>query len=561
MLSQLSIKEFVTISELAIEFQGGMTALTGETGAGKSILVDALGLVLGERANASLLAEGAERTEITASFDISDSPGVRDMLVALDLSTDEQECILRRTVSRDGRSRAYVNGSPAPLQTLREVGQYLVDVHGQNTHLSLLRSDGQRGLLDDFGGHQSKLAEVAACHRNWVDAQTALENAVGQINERESRLDFVRFQLQELHDAKLEAANEFESLGQAQRRLSNAVSLRDTSERLREQLAGEPGASVREVLHNAAAELAPMVELDQRLAPVTELIGVAVANVEEAAAVLRDYGQDSPSDDGELGSIEQRLTLLHDLARKHRVKPDELVERQGQLEREFAALDGAEANIETLRLRVQTTETNYLTAARNLHKTRRTAATKLAKAVSQRLSGLGIQGGALRIDIQADATRAAHGTDRVEFHVRTNPGRAFGPLSKIASGGELSRIGLAIHVVAASAAHLPCLIFDEVDAGIGGEIAIEVGRYLRELATLRQVLCVTHLPQVAAHATHHLFVEKKVRAKSASTEIRTVADEKRVAELARMLGGKRSRQSLEHAKEMLASSQRHIARS
>ncbi|MEM7253236.1 MAG: DNA repair protein RecN [Pseudomonadota bacterium] len=553
MLSHLAVKDFVTIAELAVEFKPGMTALTGETGAGKSILVDALGLVLGARASSTVVADGGARAEITASFEVSASPALRTRLTELDLETDDDECILRRTIGADGRSRAFVNGQPAPLQTLRELGQLLVDVHGQNTHLSLLRSDGQRELLDDFASHPDRMRQTHEAFTELQATERALAEASENAEEREARLDFLRFQLQELNDAVLDDPGEFEQLSQTQRRLAHASQLKERSESLRRQLAeSDDNRSIREGVHDAVTELSSLVTLDGSLQPALDLLVAAAANLEEGASALRQYTESLSIDESALAEVDARLTLLHDLARKHRVGPDQLVDRRDALQRESDGLQGAVEGLPALTARQNAAEKRYLDATKALHRSRVKAAKSLAAAVTERLAGLGIQGGALKISIDADATRAAHGTDRVLFEIRTNPGRPYGPLAKIASGGELSRIGLAIHVVAANAAQLPCLVFDEVDAGIGGAIALEVGRYLRELAQLRQVLCVTHLGQVAAHADQHLFVEKRVEAEQASTEIRTIEDDHRVAELARMLGGSpKNRESIAHAKAML----------
>ncbi|MCH9663004.1 MAG: DNA repair protein RecN [Gammaproteobacteria bacterium] len=550
----------MTISELTVEFGSGMTALTGETGAGKSILIDALGLVLGARASATLLADGADRTEITASFEVGQNQTLRNALSQLELSTGEEECILRRVITRDGRSRAFVNGSPTPLQTLRDLGEALVDIHGQNTHLSLLRSDGQRALLDSFGGHERIVAQLTTLHRELATAQDALDALLKDEEDREGRIDFLTFQLDELNDAGVDDPTEFERLGNEHRRLSSASELKTACERIRAQLAQGEGATVSDVLHNALADLAPFADIDPRLKDLHELLTIAATNVQEANVVLRAYLERDESDESAIESIDRRLSVLHDLARKHRIKPEALAARRSDLQAEFETLQGAGQSIEALRTQLDEAEVAYLKLAKSLHRKRANAAKKLATAASKRLDDLGIKGGALRIDVEDNATRAGHGTDRVEFFVRTNPGRPFGPLSKTASGGELSRIGLAIHVVAANAAELPCLIFDEVDAGIGGEIAVEVGRYLSELADRRQVLCVTHLPQVAAHANHHLSVRKRIGESSANTEIQPVVENARVEELARMLGGNaKNRQSVEHARAMLEASRSSVS--
>ena len=561
MLLQLSIRNLATITELNVEFDFGMTVLTGETGAGKSILIDALGLALGARiGSANTWTNNTNPTEIIASFDIHTNSEARDFLKATDLSTSDEECILRRIVGRDGRSRAYVNGLIAPLQTLRELSQLLVDIHGQYAQLSLLRTEGQRALLDSFAHHEPMLSELSVIYRQLSSIERELNTLQSHQDESETRLDFLRFQLQELREARVDDNEEFDRLDEEHRRLSHMTAIKATVEHIQSQLTGNEEATVCAVLQSASTELEALSLIDPRLQEAIELLNIASTNTQEASITLRRYFTQESADPATLECIDKRLSLLYKLARKHRVSPAKLSFRYIELEQEYSNIEGIKDRIAELHETREENQKTYDNLADKLHHSRMNAAKALGVLASEHLPHLGIQEGAISIDVIAEDSRTTHGRDRIELNVRTNPGHLFAPLSKIVSGGELSRIGLAVHVATASTANLPCLIFDEVDAGISGSTALEVGRRLSELATKRQVLCVTHLPQVAAHATHHFCVNKTLDKTGAATEITSVSNNSRIEELARMLGGEiESHQSLAHAQFLLDKGQTYAS--
>jgi DNA repair protein RecN (Recombination protein N) len=551
MLSRLHIRDFAIVDALELDLGPGMTVLTGETGAGKSILVDALGLALGDRADASVVRAGAERAEITAVFDVREIPAARAWLAERDLAGDD-ECLLRRVVGRDGRSRGFVNGSPAPLQSLQQLAGHLVDIHGQHAHQSLLHRGQQRDLLDAYAGHRALVGTVADAFQAWraVEAEHAASAAAAA--ERASRLDLVQYLVGELDGLGL-AEGEVPALEEEQRRLANAGRLQEEASRL-VGLLYEDDQSLEAGLARAASALDGLSRLDGRLQGARGLLEGALIQLKETAGSLRDYLQDVDLDPARLEAVDRRLAAIHDLARKHRVRPDALPERRRELENELALLRGTEVMLAGLEAEAARLRGLYLDASRRLGAQRRKAAPSLAAAVTERLKSLGMGGASFCVAVEAvdEGQAGAYGLDRIEFLVSTNPGQPPAPLAKIASGGELSRISLAIQVAAAGLTAIPTLVFDEVDVGIGGGIAEIVGRLLRGLGQRRQVLCVTHLPQVASQGDHHLLVEKAASAEGVRTEIRAITGGERVQEIARMAGGVEiTPQTLAHAKDMI----------
>ncbi|MDZ7787956.1 MAG: DNA repair protein RecN [Halofilum sp. (in: g-proteobacteria)] len=552
MLKHIHIRDFAIIDELELELGSGMTALTGETGAGKSILLDALGLVLGDRADSQAVRPGAERAEIDAEFDIADHAAVTEWLAENDLDADG-ECSLRRVVGADGRSRGYINGRKSPLTLLRELGEQLVDIHGQHEHQSLLRRDAQRVLLDGFGRCDDALAAVEETWREWRDARARLERLGSSGEDRAERLELLRYQVEELDQLGL-SREDIEHTDAEQRRLANAGQLIEGCQQAL-TLLYDDDRSAHGLLTGANDAIESLAGHDERLASAVEMIANALIQCDEAATALRGYAADAELDPDRLAEVEQRLSAIHELARKHRVEPTELPELTERLRAELDELEHADERAAEVEREVETLEANWRERAQALHAARERAGQALAEQVTAAMQELGMAGGAFDCVINAreDGRPGPNGFDEVEFRVTANPGQPLAPLKRVASGGELSRISLAIQMIDSGHAGIPTQIFDEVDAGIGGGVAAVVGDRLRALGAQRQVLCVTHLAQVAASAHHHLQVSKSADADETRARLQALAAEERIDEIARMLGGRRiTDQSRAHARELLA---------
>ena len=554
MLRHFHIRNFAVIEELELQFDDGMTVFTGETGAGKSIIVEALGLVLGDRADSAIIRSETDQAEITAIFEIGKDQAIPRLLRDQDIPC-EDELMLRRVISRDGRSRAYANGSPVTVQLLRELGEGMVDIHGQHEHQSLLKREVQRMLLDDYGRHEEVLARVRQAHAAWSAAESELEQLSGGEQDRGARLDLLEYQVREL-EVLNPSASEITALEEEHLRLANASRLLDTCRQALGSLSDGEQALLNQLNHQLH-ELRELSRLDHRLIPLIEMLDSASIQINEAGSELRHYLAGLDPDPGRLETVEERLATLHDVARKHRVRPEELSAHLEILKRERDLLENSEQRVAELREVMARTLYDYRQAARELHACRRKAAKKLGKDIQDKLATLGMPGGRFVIEVEAQENNspARDGTDRVEFQVAINPGQAMLPLSRVASGGELSRISLAIRVIGSRDQGPPTLIFDEVDAGIGGAIAELVGKLLHGLAASRQVFCVTHLPQVASQGDHHLRVEKATCMETTLTRVLTLDRAERVEEIARMLGGlKITDKSRAHAREMLKES-------
>jgi DNA repair protein RecN (Recombination protein N) len=551
MLTHILVKDLAIVSSLELECASGMTALTGETGAGKSIMIDALGLALGDKADAAMIRAGCERAEIVAGFDLAAVPGARAWLAEQDLDEDG-DCLVRRLIVRDGRSRAYVNGRPATGSQLHDLGDLLVDIHGQHAHQSLLRANAQRDLLDAYGGHAVLAASVAAAFREYrgLDQQLgALESAR---QERAERLDLLRFQVEELAELGLSAA-QIEGLDQEQRRLSHLGRLQETATRLLEVLS-EAEPSLCDQLRSAGSDLADLAAIDPALVEPRDLLDTAAIHAGEAAASLRHYLDGLEIDPAALEAVETRIARIHDLARKFRVLPVELPDALTARQAELETLEQADLRLGDLRESRDAALHAFLDQARALGDARAEAAERLNRTVTEAMQQLGMAGGRFAVEIEALPPERAGmgGLERIAFLVSANPGQPLQPLAKVASGGELSRISLGIQVATAECGSVPTLVFDEVDVGIGGGIAEIVGRLLRRLGDSRQVLCVTHLPQVAAQAHQQLRVRKETLDGQTYTRIETLDPDARVDEIARMLGGtKITARTRDHACEML----------
>jgi DNA repair protein RecN (Recombination protein N) len=548
MLRSLSIRNFVVVAALDVDFDEGLTVLTGETGAGKSILLDALGLLLGDRFELRQLRAGAERAELTAVFDAADAPAVRAWLAEHELLGDGSEVLLRRVLDVQGRSRAWINGRPATLAQLAELGEQLVAIHGQHAHQSLGEPETQRNLVDAFGGFATLAREVAERWREWRAATEQRDAAAHAAQATATEREFLEGRHRELAALGI-TDTEWGELSATQSRLANAAELI--------ALATDGMAALVDADDALATRLAQLTQRvqaatahDPALAEVVALLEPAAIQVDEAARALRDYQRRLDLDPEELKRVEERLSAMHELARKHRVRPDALPALLAETQARLAAL-AESADAEALAKRAAAAGKRYQDAAADLTRKRQFAAAELAHRVTDAMQALAMTGGRFAIELMPTAAPMSFGVEQVEFRVAGHPKQPLGTLAKVASGGELSRISLAIQVVASEAGQVPTLVFDEVDSGIGGAVAATVGQLLQTLGTRRQVLCVTHLPQVAAFADAHFRVTKTGDGEGVTSELARLADAHRVEELARMLGGMEiTAKTRAHAKEL-----------
>ena len=553
MLVNLQVRDFAIVDRIAVEFEPGMTVLTGETGAGKSILVDALGLVLGERGGSKLVRSGAKRAEFSAEFDLSGLPRTRAWLEEQALDEDDQ-CLLRRVVNSDGRSRAFINGNAVPVQQLKTLGEMLIDIHGQHFHQSLGRRAIQRDLLDHYGGLQALREQTADAFTQWRSLLERLGALQSADADRASRVDLLTFQLQEIESLDAQPGEYSELQAEAQR-LANSGRLAEGVAAALDGLSDNDTGNVASMLASAERALQSLVEFDEELSPVVELLDTAGIQVAEASDSLRRYGDSIDMDPGRQDLVEQRLDSMQSIARKHRVEPGDLPDLRTRLSAELDELTHAEERGRELEQEAQDAEDAFRDLAGELSRLRKISARKFASAVSDAMAGLGMPGGKFEIALEplAAGTERASGLDDIEFLISANPGQPAMPLSKVASGGELSRMSLSIQVIASDGSTIPTMVFDEVDSGVGGGVAEMVGRRLAEVARDRQVLCVTHLPQVASLANHHIRISKVTDGKATRTGAHVLDQEERVDELARMLGGVQiTAKTREHAAEMLA---------
>lgn len=555
MLLHLSVRDFAIVDALDLEFSAGFTALTGETGAGKSILIDALALALGERADADVVRVGTERAEVIAEFTVAESAPLADWLVENAFEGDEDRLLLRRVVDRNGRSRAFINGHPATVQQLREASDALVDVHGQHAHQSLLKRDSQRMLLDEQAGIGGLAAGVASAYREWSQAVRMREESERDAAMRAGERERLAWQVQEL-DRLAPKADEWETLGQEHQRLAHAASLIEGSQVALDALV-EADGSASAAVSGVVSRLRSLLQYDASLAEVVELLDSAAAQIQEAGYGLRHYRDRIDLDPSRLSEVEARLDAMHSVARKLRIAPAELPAHADALRAQLAALAIA-SDPGTLAAREREAMGRYDALAAKLSAERKVAAARLADQVSGAMKELAMGGGRFEIALEPTEGGSAAGDEVVEFLVATNPGAPLRPLAKVASGGELSRLSLAIQVITSRAARVPTLIFDEVDAGIGGAVAEIVGRRMKVLGADRQVLCVTHLAQVAAQADHQWSVAKVGGPGAVRSRVSVLDAAGRIDEVARMLGGTEiTATTRKHAAEMLGARDRN----
>jgi DNA repair protein RecN (Recombination protein N) len=551
MLTHLQIRDFAIIDLIELEVRAGLTVLTGETGAGKSIVVDALALLAGGKGGAEVVRAGTERAELSATFDISNSPpALREILTEQSVDA-EDELTVRRVIASDGRSRGYLNGVSVPLTLLREVGSLVVDIHGQHEFQSLTRASAQRELLDEFGKNLELAASVREAHKIWIALVNRTVELEGKARDRESRIEMLRFQVNELKALDLKEG-EVPVLSEERTRHSNRGRLAEAAQAAVGLLYDSDDGNAHATASRALAGIKTLSSVDPRLAKVVPMVDEATIQIREAARELSRYLETLDIDPARQEEVERRLAAIEELSRKHRVTASELTARLSLLENELAELDSADNNLNALKKQQAEALEVYRKFAAQLSAGRLAAARALMKDVTARMQTLGMAGGGFLIDItQPNGEPTANGFDAVEFRVKTNPGQPPRPLAKIASGGELSRLSLAVQV-ACSAKDARCMVFDEVDSGVGGAVAEIVGRELKALGYSGQAICVTHLPQVASQGHHHLRVTKLTDGKNTRTTISELTMDERAEELARMLGGLEvTGKAREHAREML----------
>jgi len=540
-----------------VELQPGLTVLTGETGAGKSIIIDAIELALGARAQGPIVRKGAERCQISLSFDLQNNPQALAWLQQHDLN-DDYNCIIRRVIYQDGRTKSQINGQATPLAQARALGCLLVNIHGQHQHQLLLKKDAQRQSLDQFGALLILVNQVRATYLQWQTAQTQLTQITTQSQANADHIKLLSYQVAELDELNLEA-HQFTLLETEHKKLSRAEEYFERSSQvmtlLDDNTASEQ-ATITTKLHHCLNDLKSMTDLDPAIQNTVQLLKSALIQTEEATSTLQNFINKIEISPEKLQHAEQRLMTLHDLARKHHVEPEDLFEHSQKLHNELAALKCSDETIAELEHQLKQLSVAYLTTANKLSSKRKVAAKKLQTAITTKMHTLGMPGGQFEIKLNKLDDYSANGLEKVQFLVSTNPGETLQPLDKVISGGELSRISLSIEAITAERDQTPMLIFDEVDVGIGGGTAEVVGKLLKQLSQTAQCLCITHLPQVASLGDQHLKVSKTVTNNKTQTAITPLKSLDTTQEIARMLGGvKVTKQTLAHAKEMRALAQ------
>ena len=558
MLLQLNIQNFAIVKSLDIDWMSGMTTITGETGAGKSIAIDALGLCLGDRATTNVVRPNSKKAELAATFDTKNNLSAQQWLNQHDLSLEgSNECILRRVISAEGRSKSYINGSQVPLVQLKEIGQLLINIHGQHDHQLIVKSSQQCKILDEYADHKPLLNEVKHYYQQWQKLNKELSLLQQNKQQREAQQQLLQYQVKELNEFALQSG-EFDVLESDYKRHSNAQDLLDTTLQSLQTLAENENFNVLDSLRLCSENISSLARLDNRLKNVETILNDSVLQVEEASADLKHYYQDLELDPQAYAIIEERYSTALQLAKKHSLTPENLVSYHQELISELAAITNDESRIDTVIEEITRTEQNYQESASLLTASRKKAAETLSQFISKSMQELNMPHGQFHISIISSNNNAsnisANGADKIDFQVSINPGQALEAMNKVASGGELSRISLAMQVILADKVITPTLIFDEVDVGISGPTAAMVGSKLQQLAKNTQVICVTHLPQVACKGHQQFFVSKLTDGEHTETKVTELSEQSRVQEIARLLAGdKISEHSLANAQELLAS--------
>lgn len=553
MLSHLHISDFTIVQSLNLELGDGFVVLTGETGAGKSVIIDALSLVLGARAETGVIRQGSDRAEISASFSLKPGSDATLWLQENELFEDG-ECTVRRIIYAEKPTKGFINGRPVPMQMLRELGDRLVDIHGQHEHQSLLKRDAQREILDSYSGLDAEVKQIEALYREIQSLEQRLASLHTQSADRTARIELLQYQVQELEALALEE-NEIPRLEEEHTRLANGATLLEGVQSVALALYDNEDGTASQLVGHCVQKLESLSDHDPKLGEIASILNEAAIQIDEAASQLHHYLDRLELDPARLQWLDQRFAAIHDLSRKHHVDQDALPGVLLRLKTELEDIEDFDVNLSKLEDEKKLKLARYHELAERISQGRHSGGDRLAQAVTEHMQELGMPGGKFEINLEPlpDGDLGAHGKERVEYRVSANPGQAPKPLTKVASGGELSRISLALQVVAAEIGKVPTLIFDEVDVGIGGRVAEIVGLQLNQLGKNRQVLCITHLAQVAAQGDSHLQVQKTTDGTSTSTTLQHLSAAERVSEIARMIGGVEiSEQTLAHAEDMLS---------
>ena len=552
MLAQLIINDLAIISKLSLDFESGMTVLTGETGAGKSILLDALGLILGDRADTNIIRGNSEKTDITAIFLIKNNTAVSEKLKNTEIESNNNELFIRRTIRKDGRSRAYINNTPVPIQTLRDIGEHLIEIHGQHAHQSLSQSKTQRELLDQFGQYNSILTSTTSIYHELMDVNNQIKYLEVNGENYESTLTLLKYQIEELNKSAIEKS-EYSKLSEEYKKQSHSQHILETSQEILNELS-ESDSAINTKLAKCQNKINELCLIDNSLNNIPNLLDTALIQVNETTEELKNYINGFNPDTSKLNSLESRLDKLNELARKYKTRPEQLPDHLNLLITQLDKLEGSFEQQEELKQKREELTAKYYKFANELRKERMLTARVFSKKITNKIHELGM-GGRLEIKIEAINNENPHpfGMDNIIFMVSTNPGQPLRPITKVASGGELSRLSLAIQIISSKDNNLPTMIFDEVDAGIGGSIAEIVGKLLNSLAIHSQILCVTHLPQVASYGHQHFQVIKNTKEGETYTEVFSLDEKERINEIARMLAGMEvTSESRANAERMLA---------
>ena len=552
MLKSLHIRNFAIIDQLELEFFDGLSVLTGETGAGKSIIIDAIGLVLGDRADLNSIRSEKDSAEIVLLVEASPDSACGQWLLAHDFEVDN-DCILRRVIRKDGKSRAYINNVPVPLKTLKELGERIINIYGQHAHQALMHTSTQRDLIDQFAKNNNQLLQLRNLYKQWREHKEKFERVNSDSNDITSTIELLRYQIDELEQLGL-AENEFEELEQKHKQLANADQLQQFTLSASQRLKNDDGSDVYSQLGLTHAEIGMLLDTDKNLSGIHSSLEEAYTIINECANELRDYAYAIEVNAEELAQIEQRLVSIDQISRKHKIPANEIFSLHGTLSAQLQELTRPEYDLDALQTLIKNLESEYRLIANEVSIKRKTTAKKLSAGITKALKNLGMEKARVevRVEHKQDDSPTQHGLDTIELSVQTNPGQKMLPLSQVASGGELSRISLAIQMIAVDKLDVPVLIFDEVDAGVGGAVAEVVGRELRNIGAHRQVMCITHLAQVAANAHHHYRVNKYSDSSDTVSAIDYLDRSERITELARMLGGvKLTENTFLHAQEML----------
>ncbi|WP_413702079.1 DNA repair protein RecN [Psychromonas sp. KJ10-10] len=557
MLNQLTVQHFAIVQFLELEFSNGMTAITGETGAGKSIAIDALGLCLGSRAEANMVRVGTDKAEISARFTLTDTPHAKQWLLNNDLESedDNNECLLRRTVNKEGRSRAYINGTPVPLSQLKSLGQLLVNIHGQHAHQSLLKNDIQLSIIDEYAGHHQLLQKVKDTYQGWHFLNKQLKQQQFSQQEKQARKQLLEYQIQELDEFAL-GEDEFEHIETEHKRLANSGALLENCQITLNKLSEGDEIDALSLLRSSVSALESQVENDKSLENIITTLQDSLIQIEDACYELRHVSENLELDPEQFEELETRMSDALSLARKHQVQPEFLYDHHQKLSKEFKQLNNSELQIEQLRADLEVAEVAYYQHANKLSQSRCRHAKDLSKKITASIQKLNMQDGVFDIEIAENINHALSplGLDNVEFKVKTNAGQTLQNIAKVASGGELSRIGLAMQVIISQRVATPTLIFDEVDVGISGATASVVGKLLRSLGENTQIFCVTHLPQVAGNGHQQMFVTKQSNGKHTNTNMIKLSETgppQRISSLVR--GDNITEHTLANARELLVS--------